>query len=92
MRQLTFAVWLDLPVEVYEHIASYLPRSDIENMRLVSKKFEKNILAYLFRNVVVIFKPEIYGLKVPARGIEEEIDTYKAGIMLQDKGMLIFQG
>ena len=57
-------------------------------MRLVNKEFEEKVAQVLFRTVVVPFKPEIYG-------ISSDTVTANDGqscIMLQDKGMRVFQG
>ena len=85
-----------IPVEIFSLIISYLPRSNIQNMRLVNREFEEKVSEYLFRVVVVPFKPEIYGItEEPAlRGVAElsANDAVKGSIMLQDKGMRVFQG
>lgn len=54
-------------------------------MRLVNHEFEANVSEYLFKYVVVPFRPEIYG-------IASEPSTSHSSILLQDKGMRIFQG
>lgn len=74
-----------VPVEIFNLIIQYLPRSTIQDMRLVSREFEANVSEYLFKYVVVPFRPEIYG-------ILSEPSTSQSSIMLQDKGMRIFQG
>jgi hypothetical protein len=80
-------------------IISYLPRSNVQNMRLVNKEFEEKVSQYLFRTVVVPFKPEIYDItKEPITGgWQTGRDTCdglqsSAAVMLQDKGMRVFQG
>jgi hypothetical protein len=83
-----------LPVEIFTLIIGYLPRSNIQNMRLVNKEFEEKVSEYLFRVVVVPFKPEIYGI-APEPGLGAPILTVTrsgAAVMLQDKGMRVFQG
>lgn len=83
-----------LPVEIFVLVISYLPRSNIQKMRLVNKEFEEKVSEYLFRVVVVPFKPEIYGI-APEPGLGLPILTVTRGgsaIMLQDKGMRVFQG
>lgn len=83
-----------LPVEIFTIIIGNLPRSNIQNMRLVNKEFEEKVSEYLFRVVVVPFKPEIYGIAPePALGLP--VLTIARGgstVMLQDKGMRVFQG
>ena len=51
-----------IPVEVFESIGAMLSRDDLLRMRLVSHEFEKKISAYIFKSVVVPFKPDIYGM------------------------------
>ncbi|KAG9239259.1 hypothetical protein BJ875DRAFT_221114 [Amylocarpus encephaloides] len=77
-----------LPVELFTLIISYLPRSSIQSMRLVNKEFENKVSEDLFRVVVVPFKPEIYGIT----GIVNERCINPAAVMLQDKGMRVFEG
>jgi hypothetical protein len=87
-----------LPIELYELIASYLPRSSILNMRLVNKEFDKSVSGYLFKTVVVPFKPEIYGILPEPRlaGIADAQnranEMLQGSVMVQDKGMRVFQG
>ncbi|KAH6681832.1 hypothetical protein B0J14DRAFT_648254 [Halenospora varia] len=85
-----------LPVEIFTLIISYLPRSNIQNMRLVNKEFEEKVSEYLFKVVVVPFKPEIYGIAPESShgGILENgaSDSLQGAVMLQDKGMRVFQG
>jgi hypothetical protein len=85
-----------VPLEIFTEIMRYLPRSTIQNMRLVNKEFEKKVSSYLFRVVVVPFKPEIYGIAPdpPLGGAVEDRadDMLKGAIMLQDKGMRVFHG
>lgn len=50
-----------LPVEMFDHIAEYLSRDDVKNMRLACKDFERFISGHFFRSVVVPFHPGIYG-------------------------------
>ncbi|TGO88001.1 hypothetical protein BPOR_0190g00060 [Botrytis porri] len=73
-----------VPVEIFNLIIMNLPRSTIHNMRLVNREFEANVSEYLFKYVVVPFRPEIYG-------ITSEPSTSHSSILLQDKGMRIFQ-
>ncbi|KAL8912711.1 MAG: hypothetical protein Q9171_002344 [Xanthocarpia ochracea] len=49
-----------LPVEIFEHIGSLLPRDSIQSMRLVNREFERKISCFHFKSVVVPFKPKIY--------------------------------
>ncbi|QSZ34794.1 hypothetical protein DSL72_007652 [Monilinia vaccinii-corymbosi] len=74
-----------IPVEIFNLIIKHLPRSTIQAMRLVNREFEANVSEHLFKYVVVPFRPEIYG-------ILSEPSTFQSSIMLQDKGMRIFQG
>ncbi|THV53918.1 hypothetical protein BGAL_0039g00300 [Botrytis galanthina] len=73
-----------VPVEIFNLIIMNLPRSTIHSMRLVNHEFEANVSEYLFKYVVVPFRPEIYG-------ITSEPSTSHSSILLQDKGMRIFQ-
>lgn len=77
-----------LPVELFILIIKYLPRSNIQSMRLVNKEFEEKVSEYLFRVVVVPFKPEIYGIN-PEPALSGAL---QGAVMLQDKGMRVFQG
>ncbi|TVY22589.1 hypothetical protein LHYA1_G008766 [Lachnellula hyalina] len=77
-----------LPVELFVLIAKHLPRSNIQSMRLVNREFEQKISEYLFRVVVVPFKPEIYGIN-PEPALSGSL---QGSVMLQDKGMRVFQG
>lgn len=68
-------------------------------MRLVNKEFEEKVAHDLFQTVVVPFSPEIYGIaEEPTNGSsqsssdEREVVQGKAAVMLQDKGMRVFQG
>ncbi|KAH8602424.1 hypothetical protein B0O99DRAFT_606539 [Bisporella sp. PMI_857] len=84
-----------LPIELFDLICSYLPRSNIQNMRLVNREFERFVSPYLFRWVVVPFKPEIYGISPEpslSRRDESVNDLPQGAVMLQDKGMRVFQG
>ncbi|KAM3070278.1 hypothetical protein ACMFMG_010114 [Clarireedia jacksonii] len=85
-----------IPPELFTMIISYLPRSAIQNMRLVNKEFEKKVSEYLFRVVVVPFKPEIYGITPePSLNQAPQVlgdERLRGSIMLQDKGMRVFQG
>ncbi|KAL8667917.1 MAG: hypothetical protein Q9202_000382 [Teloschistes flavicans] len=49
-----------MPVEIFEMIAQWLARDDVQNMRLVCREFERKISCYAFRSVVVPFRPKIY--------------------------------
>lgn len=57
-------------------------------MRLVNREFEQKVSEYLFRVVVVPFKPEIYGIN-PEPALSGSL---QGSVMLQDKGMRVFQG
>ncbi len=51
-----------LPVELVELIAGYLNRDDIKALRLVSRELDFFVSQVMFRNVVVPFNTEIYGM------------------------------
>lgn len=78
----------DMPVEIFGMITQYLPRSSVQNMRLVNKDVEKRVSSFLFRTVVVPFRPEIFGVSDNGR---EKIGG-GVNVMLLDKGMRVFQG
>lgn len=78
-----------LPVELFTLIVSYLPRSGVQNMRLINKEFDRKVSEALFRIVVVPFRPEIYGITPETTGPN---DMPQSSIMLQDQGMRVFQG
>ncbi|KAL2074405.1 hypothetical protein VTL71DRAFT_8183 [Oculimacula yallundae] len=78
-----------LPVELFTLIVSYLPRSGVQNMRLVNKEFDRKVSEALFRTVVVPFRPEIYDITPETTGSN---DIAHGSIMLQDQGMQVFQG
>ncbi|KAH7360693.1 hypothetical protein BKA65DRAFT_190865 [Rhexocercosporidium sp. MPI-PUGE-AT-0058] len=78
-----------LPVELFTLIVSYLPRSGVQNMRLINKEFDRKVSEALFRIVVLPFKPEIYGITPETTGSN---DIPHGSIMLQDQGMRVFQG
>ncbi|KAG0646691.1 hypothetical protein D0Z07_6214 [Hyphodiscus hymeniophilus] len=88
----------ELPVEIFQLIVEYLPRSSVQNMRRVNKEFEEKVSAYLFKVVVVPFKPEIYGItpEPTLAGITHaqtrQNEILQGSVMLQDKGMRVFQG
>lgn len=76
-----------LPVEIYESIAKYLSRTDVQNMRLVNHEFDNKICQVLFKVVVVPFRSEIYGIAT-----DTENALVPNSVMLQDQGMRVFQG
>ncbi|CAL3964895.1 hypothetical protein PZA11_002208 [Diplocarpon coronariae] len=80
---------LAIPVELFTLITSYLPRSNIQNMRLVNKEFDRKVSEALFRLVVVPFRPEIYGITQETTSSD---DVVPGSIMIQDHGMRVFQG
>ncbi len=80
-----------IPVELFTLIASYLPRSNIQNMRLVNREFDLKVSEALFRTVVVPFRPEIYGI-TPETTSSNELLQGQGSVMIQDKGMRVFQG
>jgi hypothetical protein len=88
-----------IPVEIFSLIISYLSRSNVQNMRLVNKEFEEKVAHDLFQTVVVPFRPEIYGIaEEPTIGSrqpnndERDVVQGNAAVMLQDRGMRVFQG
>jgi hypothetical protein len=76
-------------VEIFTLIVSYLPRSTIQDMRLVNREFEAKVSEYLFRVVVVPFKSEIYGISDAFHG---EVGGSAGSVTIQDKGMKVFEG
>ena len=73
-----------LPVEVFELIASHLPRESVQSMRLVNSEFERKTSNRLFHTVVLPFRSEIYGMmthkddkirKKKSKGKGKAIDT-----------------
>jgi len=85
-----------VPVEIFAEIISYLPRSAVKNMRLVNKEFEQKTSSTFFQVVVVPFRSEIYGI-TPEPGLGRPQPTWEdempqRSIMLQDRGMRVFQG
>lgn len=83
---------VQLPEELFTHICSYLPRSDIYNMRLVNKMFERMISPYLFKWVVVPFKAGIYGPEIDVDRLPDHNHSTKPGDMIKDEGMRVFLG
>jgi len=67
----------------------HLSRSSIQNLRLVSKEFDSKVSEALFKVVVVPFRPEIYGITPDSTTTN---DSPQGSVMLQDKGMRVFQG
>lgn len=65
-------------------------------MRLVNHEFEEKVSTYLFKVVVVPFKPEIYGISpepsLSGTHAAQLDDMVQGAVMLQDKGMRVFQG
>lgn len=78
-----------IPVEIFTIILSYLPRSSAQNVRLVNREFESKVAQALFNVVVVPFRPEIYGI---APDTTSANDGSQGSVMLQDKGMRVFEG
>lgn len=79
-----------IPTEIFHQIAGYLPRSSVKNMRLVNHEFEEKVSALFFRTVVVPFRPEIYGITECTGEVSKVVPG--PAVMLQDKGMRVFQG
>jgi hypothetical protein len=79
----------ELPVEIFTLIINYLPRSSIQNLRLVNKEFDLKVVQVLFKVVVVPFRPEIYGITPETTPTN---DGPQGSVMLQDQGMRVFQG
>lgn len=85
----------ELPVELFVLIISYLPRESIQNMRLVNHEFEEKVSEYLFKRVVVPFKPELYSISEASprpQGTAGNTAESHGAVLLQDKGMRVFQG
>lgn len=88
-----------LPVEIFEMVVGYVSRENVQNMRLVNHEFEQKVSPYLFKRVVVPFKPELYSISKscpfpqpgPQAGVNG-VDTSHGAVLLQDKGMRVFQG
>jgi len=84
-----------VPVEIFNAIAELLPRTTVQNLRL-NREFEQKVAQHLFSTVVVPFRPEIYGItEEPSKAGSQDGSDTKAqtgSIMLQDKGMRVFQG
>lgn len=51
---------VQVPVEIFEIITSYLSRAEVKKLRLVCREFEAKVSAQYFRNVVVPFRSELY--------------------------------
>jgi hypothetical protein len=51
----------EVPVEIFELIASHLSRAEVKTLRLVSREFESKVSGRYFKNVVVPFRSELYG-------------------------------
>lgn len=49
-----------LAVELFERVIRGVSRADALNLRLVNKEFERNVSSFVFRTVVVPFRPQIY--------------------------------
>lgn len=82
-----------LPIEIFTLIVNYLPRSSVQNMRLVNKEFEAKVSHYLFRVVVVPFRPEIYDVvPSPVAYASQGGLALQGSVKLQGKGMKVFEG
>lgn len=57
-----------LPVEIFERMMRGLSRADVLNLRLVSREFEKKVSRFVFRDVVVPFRPQIYRATLHSSG------------------------
>lgn len=75
-----------LPTEIYQLIASYLPRDAQKNMRLVSREFERSVSKSVFQTVVVPFRPEIYGIMTHSGGLEAKAADKKKRMKGKGKG------
>ena len=64
-----------VPVEVFELIAAHLTRTDVKNMRLVDKAFERGVSGHLFETVVVPFTTEIYGALAISGGRARQLQS-----------------
>lgn len=85
-----------LPIEIFNLILNYLPRSSVQTMRLVNKEFESKVSHYLFKVVVLPFRPEIYGISPgPELAASQYVpmdNVLRDAVKLQHKGMKVFQG
>ena len=84
-----------LPEELFNHICSYLPRSDVYSMRLVNKAFESMVSPHLFKYVVVPFKAGIYGPEIDLSSLQELLSDgglKKGDVIIKDRGMRVFVG
>ncbi len=61
-------------------------------MRLVNKEFDQKVAEFLFRVVVVPFRPEIYGISAEKKVAMGTKEVLHGSIMLQDRGMRVFEG
>lgn len=94
MQQVTWPP-KQLPCELYDLIICQLPRESIQNMRLVNHEFEMKVSGYLFKRVVVPFKPELYSISGASplpKGTSRNTAEPHGSVLLQDKGMRVFQG
>ncbi|ROT41265.1 hypothetical protein SODALDRAFT_271060 [Sodiomyces alkalinus F11] len=84
-----------IPIEIFDHISSYLSRLDVKNLRLVNKEFEENVSAKYFRSVVVPFKAEMYTSAHRLAADRASWDHQSQGLSrpgtLLSDGMRIFQ-
>lgn len=74
-----------IPVELFELILAYLPRRDVQTMRLVCREFEDKSSPHYFRNVVVPFRAGLY------LGSQAGIDTCALDATSFSDGLRIFR-
>lgn len=81
-----------LASELYRSIIGYLSREDIKAMRMTCKEFEDEVSHALFRNVVVPFNTEIYGmLRTTPSGFVDVKGKSKAKVKKSNSGSMIWQ-
>lgn len=76
-----------IPLEIFELIASYLTRPEVKTMRLVCREFESKVSAQYFKNVVVPFRSELYG----TLSLDEIGERKHPSSTLLSNGMRIFE-
>ncbi|OTB15605.1 hypothetical protein K445DRAFT_11843 [Daldinia sp. EC12] len=64
-----------LPVEIFTHIAKFLPdRSDLKNLRLVNKEFNKKLHDHFFERIVINVNLKLNALfNIPRPGLDDYI-------------------
>ncbi|TPX16999.1 uncharacterized protein E0L32_012345 [Thyridium curvatum] len=78
-----------LPVELFETIADYLTRKDVQSMRLVCKEFDSKVSQLYFRNVVLRFRPGILDSTDPRDDAKQNASLSNASAVV-DRGENVF--